>query len=176
MHHSEVSDESAHLLRIMLMIAVALTGPASAAKIAIPSVVTIAITVAGIVPVPHFVVSTSADRRSGLTRADRFAEYEERRKSRATNRWVASVSVGRCRISCSVPQVGSDPAVWLRAGIGVTRKATNDDARPNQRCKGRSGPARLRIRTMVRGRLCKMDRAGNKQATIRTLAPCPCGD
>jgi len=92
-----------HIARIAIGIAVLLTCAASTAEVAIPSV-TIALTVADIVPIPHVVVSTSCRPSLRIqSRADRFAEYEERRKSTATNRWLASVSVRRCRTSCSVP-------------------------------------------------------------------------
>jgi hypothetical protein len=57
-----------HVSRIMLMIAVVITGPASAAAVARPSVVTIALTIARIVPVPHLSPRLPADRRSGVTR------------------------------------------------------------------------------------------------------------
>lgn len=92
-----------HIARIAIGIAVLLTCAASTAEVAIPSV-TIALTVADIVPIPHVVVSTSCRPSLRIhSRADRFAEYEERRKSTATNRWLASGSVRRCRTSCSVP-------------------------------------------------------------------------
>jgi hypothetical protein len=92
-----------HIARIAIGIAVLPTCAASTAEVVIPSV-TIALTVADIVPIPHVVVSTSCRPSLRIqSRADRFAEYEEQRKSTATNRWFASVSVRRCRTSCSVP-------------------------------------------------------------------------
>jgi hypothetical protein len=87
--HVQVPRE--HISRVAIGIGSPLTGAASTAEVAIPSV-TIALTVADIVAVPHF---QSRPPQIRICHRSRLAEYEHQETVAATNRWLtSSVGVG----------------------------------------------------------------------------------
>ena len=64
-----------HVTRVEILIPIAIARAAAATDVAVPSVLTIALAIPGVVPVPHFRFDFSANRCSRMTRAVCFTEY-----------------------------------------------------------------------------------------------------